>query len=70
MLADNRRIYDDVVDHGGTRYVIGAIPDFTCQDWQRHFQLVWEFFASSKRRYDPDNVLTPGWGIFEAVHDE
>jgi hypothetical protein len=64
MLADNRRLYDDVVGHGGTRYVIGAIPDFTPQDWQRHFWPVWEFLTSSKRRYDPDNVLTPGWGIF------
>jgi hypothetical protein len=64
MLADNRRLYDAVVSHGGTRYVIGAIPDFTRQDWQRHFQPVWQFLSHSKRRYDPDNVLTPGWGIF------
>jgi hypothetical protein len=34
MLADNRRLYDEVVGYGGTRYVIGAIPDFTPRDWQ------------------------------------
>jgi cytokinin dehydrogenase len=64
MLTDNRRLYDEVVGYGGTRYVIGAIPDFTPQDWQRHFGPMWGFLARAKRRYDPDNVLTPGWGMF------
>lgn len=64
MLADNRRLYDEVVGSGGTRYVIGAIPDFTPQDWQRHFGPLWGFLRRAKRRYDPDNVLTPGWGMF------
>jgi FAD/FMN-containing dehydrogenase len=64
MLADNRRLYDEVVSYGGTRYVIGAIPDFTPQDWQRHFGPLWEFLAQAKRHYDPDHVLTPGWGMF------
>jgi FAD/FMN-containing dehydrogenase len=64
MLADNRRLYDAVVGDGGTRYVIGAIADFTPRDWQRHFGPMWEFLARAKRRYDPDNVLTPGWGMF------
>jgi FAD/FMN-containing dehydrogenase len=64
MLADNRRLYDAVVGAGGTRYVIGAIPEFTPQDWQRHFGPQWEFLTQAKRRYDPDNVLTPGWGMF------
>jgi FAD/FMN-containing dehydrogenase len=64
MLTDNRRLYDEVVGYGGTRYVIGAIPDFTPQDWQRHFGPIWEVLTRAKRRYDPDNVLTPGWGMF------
>jgi hypothetical protein len=64
MLADNRRLYDEVVGTGGTRYVIGAIPDFTPRDWQQHFGPRWEFLTRAKRRYDPDNVLTPGWGMF------
>jgi hypothetical protein len=64
MLTDNRRLYDEVVGYGGTRYVIGAIPDFTPRDWQRHFQPMWGFLARAKQRYDPDNVLTPGWGMF------
>jgi cytokinin dehydrogenase len=64
MLDDNRRLYDEVVGYGGTRYVIGAIPDFTPQDWQRHFGPMWSFLTSAKQHYDPDNVLTPGWGMF------
>jgi cytokinin dehydrogenase len=64
MLADNRRIYDEVVRLGGTRYASGAIPDMSPRDWQRHFRPVWGKLVSAKRRYDPDDVLTPGWGMF------
>jgi cytokinin dehydrogenase len=63
MLAQNRTFYDQAVAVGGTRYSIGAIP-FTPQDWRRHFDGVFPFLAASKRRFDPDNVLTPGQGIF------
>jgi cytokinin dehydrogenase len=64
MLADNRALYDQVVALGGTRYPIGAIPDFTPADWQAHFGPVWETFAAAKRRLDPANIFTPGQGIF------
>lgn len=64
LLEQNRRIYDAAVAAGGTRYVIGAIPRFTRQDWRRHFQPKLGFLTRSKHIYDPDNVLTPGFGIF------
>lgn len=64
MLADNRRLYDEVVRAGGTRYPNGAVPDFSRQDWRRHFGSHWGFLVSNKRRFDPDNVLTPGQRIF------
>lgn len=64
MLAQNRALYDSVVAVGGKRYVIGAIPDFTPPDWEQHFGPAWDFLVEAKNRFDPDNVLTPGQGIF------
>jgi hypothetical protein len=65
MLADNRAIYEQLVQIGGTRYANGAIP-FDRQDWRRHFGAQWPALAAAKRRFDPDRVLTPGQGIFPA----
>jgi cytokinin dehydrogenase len=64
MLAGNRTLYDDAVDIGGTRYIIGAIPGFTQTDWRNHFGSQWDAFRAAKQRFDPDNVLTPGQGMF------
>jgi hypothetical protein len=64
MLAGNRTLYDDAIDIGGTRYIIGAIPGFTQADWRNHFGSQWDAFRAAKQRFDPDNVLTPGQGMF------
>ncbi|MFN6487526.1 MULTISPECIES: hypothetical protein [unclassified Nostoc] len=32
--------------------------------WQQHFGRVWGNLVSAKRRYNPDNLLTPSQGIF------
>ncbi len=64
MLASNRALYDQARAMGGSRYSIGAIPDFTPADWQAHFGSAWNAFANAKRRFDPDNILAPGQGIF------
>jgi hypothetical protein len=63
MLSDNRRLFERDRDLGGYQYPVGAIP-FDSQDWQQHFRPVWGKLVSAKRRYDPDNLLTPGQGIF------
>ncbi len=63
MVADNRAFFERNREKGGYRYPIDAIP-FSQEDWQQHFSRVWEKFLSAKRRYDPDNILTPGQGIF------
>lgn len=65
MLADNRDIYDRLVQVGGTRYANGALA-FSPRDWRRHFGEQWRALGAAKRRYDPDRVLTPGQGIFPA----
>jgi FAD/FMN-containing dehydrogenase len=64
MLAQNRRLYDLAVSLGGKRYLVGAIPNMTGEDWRRHFGGNWSTFRSAKYTYDPDLVLTPGQGIF------
>ncbi|GAB3439563.1 FAD-binding protein [Actinophytocola sediminis] len=64
MLAQNRRFYDLAVALGGKRYLIGAIPDMTRQEWRAHFGADWQRLVAAKERYDPDHVLTPGQGFF------
>jgi cytokinin dehydrogenase len=64
MLEQNRRYYDLAVALGGTRYLVGAIPDMTRRDWRGHFGADWWRLVAAKRQYDPDHVLTPGQGFF------
>lgn len=64
MLAQNRRIYDFGVSLGAKRYIIGAVPDMSTQDWRNHFGTEWDRLLDAKRRYDPDHILTPGAGFF------
>jgi FAD/FMN-containing dehydrogenase len=62
-LAANRRLFESARAAGGLRYCIGSLP-FTPDDWRHHFGTLWPAFERAKRTYDPDNVLTPGQGIF------
>ena len=48
---------------GGTRLTTTAIP-FSQADWIQHYGPVWESFRDAKKRFDPNNVLTPGQGKF------
>lgn len=63
MLADNRTFFERNRNSGGYRYPIDAVP-FSQADWKQHFHPVWGRLVSAKRRYDPNNLLTPGQGIF------
>ncbi len=63
MLARNRRWFEQARDLGGTRYPIGAIQ-FGVDDWKRQYGELWPELVRRKRRFDPDNILTPGPGIF------
>ncbi|MEH1835659.1 MAG: FAD-binding protein [Nostoc sp.] len=63
MLDENRRFFEKNRDLGGTRYPVDAIK-FSHSDWKQQFRPVWDRLVSAKRRYDPDNLLTPGQGIF------
>lgn len=63
MMDRNHHLFDQAREAGGTRYPIGSL-DFRRSDWRRHYGAHWRQLAARKRRYDPDNILTPGPGIF------
>jgi FAD/FMN-containing dehydrogenase len=65
MIADNRKIYDRIRDAGGMLYPVSAFP-MSPDDWKQHFGPVWRQFAEAKRRYDPNDLLTPGYNLFDA----
>lgn len=63
MLARNRRLFERARELGATRYPIGSL-EFDPTDWKRHYGDLWPELVKRKRRYDPNNILTPGPGIF------
>lgn len=63
MIADNRKLFEQVRRLGGYEYPIGSIP-MSRRDWQQHFGPQWAFLSAARQRYDPRGILTPGQGIF------
>jgi len=63
MLARNRALFEEARSIGGTRYPIGSL-EFSHSDWVRHYGREWNDFSRAKRRYDPEEILSPGAGIF------
>ncbi|MDK1475388.1 FAD-binding protein [Streptomyces sp. 549] len=63
LLAANRAAYETVRDSGGKQYPVGSIP-FGPADWRDHFGAAWPQLSAARRRYDPDNLLTPGQHVF------
>ncbi|HEX7334087.1 MAG TPA: FAD-binding protein [Pyrinomonadaceae bacterium] len=63
LIAANRTLFERATTLGGKRYPFDSVP-MTKHDWQKHFQPLWGKFVSAKRHFDPDEILTPGPGIF------
>ncbi|GGZ97941.1 FAD-binding protein [Streptomyces subrutilus] len=63
MIDQNRRLYDVAVALGAKRYLVGSIP-MTGADWKKHFGNRWSGFVNAKRKFDPNNIFTPGQGFF------
>jgi cytokinin dehydrogenase len=63
VLAMNRTLYERARNMGGARLTTSAIP-LTRTDWIEEFGPAWKAFGDAKKRFDPNNVLTPGPGIF------
>jgi FAD/FMN-containing dehydrogenase len=62
MLARNRMLYDRIGSAGGVLYPVGAFP-MSSDDWKDHFGPSWPLLLEAKRRYDPANLLTPGYNL-------
>ena len=63
LVRMNRTLYERARDIGGTRLTSTAIP-FSQADWIQHYGPVWDSFRDAKGRFDPNNVLSPGQGLF------
>lgn len=65
LVALNRTLYERARDMGGTRMLQSALS-FSQADWIQHYGPVWGRFQNAKQRFDPNNVLTPGQGMFSS----
>jgi cytokinin dehydrogenase len=64
MLAANQALLVRMRTAGGKIYPPYA-PIPSRAEWQQHYGAqTWRRFAAAKARFDPNNVLTPGAGIF------
>ena len=64
MLAANRTLVTQMRAIGGKIYPPYA-PIPSRAEWQEHYGPdIWPRFSAAKKRFDPNNVLTPGAGIF------
>jgi len=64
MLLANLRLAARALELGGKVYPPFA-PVLSASQWQEHFaEAIWKRFGAAKQRFDPNNVLNPGAGIF------
>jgi len=63
MVAQNRALHDHIRAAGGVQYPVGAFP-MSSGDWKDHFGPGWPLLCEARRRYDPANLLTPGYNVF------
>jgi FAD/FMN-containing dehydrogenase len=63
LIAANRALFERARTLGGKGYPFDSVP-MTRHDWEKHYQPLWGKFVSAKRHFDPDEILTPGQGIF------
>jgi cytokinin dehydrogenase len=63
MIALNRMLYERAREMGGYRMTSSAVA-MTQDDWKQHYGSVWHTVEAAKAKFDPKNVLTPGYGMF------
>jgi len=64
MLAANEQLVAGALERGGKVYPPFA-PILSPAQWHEHYGAeTWKRFAAAKKRFDPNNVLAPGAGIF------
>ena len=63
LVDANKASYGRIRAAGGTLYPVSALP-LDRGGWRQHFGSDYSRLASAKRRYDPSEVLTPGYEVF------
>jgi FAD/FMN-containing dehydrogenase len=63
LVEANRAAHARIRAAGGTLYPVSAFP-LSPPEWRDHFGPAFDLLAAAKRRYDPDDTLTPGYDIF------
>lgn len=63
LVRRNDRLFERASEVGGVRYPIGSV-EFSQAEWVAHYGPLWPDVVRRKRTYDPDRILTPGFGIF------
>ena len=63
LVHDNRQLFERAQSVGGLRYPVGSVP-MEKRDWRLHFKPKWGRFVSAKRKFDRNNILAPGQGLF------
>jgi len=59
MVATVRKLDIEMREAGGKAYPPYA-PFYSSADWETHYGPAWSRLAAGKRKFDPENVLTPG----------
>lgn len=61
-LAQLDMFHELTVAYGGKRYLSGWVPYKSPEDWETHFgSETWERMKTAKKKYDPDQLLNPGF---------
>jgi FAD/FMN-containing dehydrogenase len=63
LVAANRTTYARIRAAGGTLYPVSAFP-LSRAAWRRHFGATFDRLREAKRKFDPGDVLTPGYAVF------
>ncbi|HEV7651680.1 MAG TPA: FAD-binding protein [Actinophytocola sp.] len=63
LVDVNKQIYGRVKAAGGELYPVSALP-MSQGDWRQHFGSAFGRLENAKRRYDPSDVMTPGYEVF------
>jgi len=63
MITLNRTLYERARDMGGYRMTSSPV-EMPEDDWKRHYGPAWQMVQAAKTKFDPNNVLTPGHGMF------
>jgi cytokinin dehydrogenase len=63
LVRANKAAFRRIKAAGGTLYPVSAFP-LSRLGWRDHFGPDFAMLQATKRKYDPDDILTPGYAIF------